>query len=151
VGLDAALRSSIEQAVASAGSAATGGSTAPGDVADAVALSQPTLRSTGGLALSPLQDPQLKAAEVKQLLDRASAATASDDAIIAVVDRGGRILGVRVEGGVTAPNAQTLAFMVDSRRRQGTDCGHVFQRRSAASVLEDRSHPAPYALSVSPR
>ncbi len=123
VGLDAALTSSIEQAVASAGSAATGSSTASDDVADAVALSPPTLRSAGGLALSPLQDPQLKGAEVKQLLDRASAVTASEDAIIAVVDRGGRILGVRVEDSVTAPNAQTLAFMVD---------GAVAKARTAA-------------------
>ncbi len=34
------------------------------------------------------------------LLQRASAATASDDAVIAIVDRGGTILGVHVEAGV---------------------------------------------------
>ena len=39
----------------------------------------------------------LRATEVEFLLDRAAAATSSDDAIIAIVDRGGRILGVRVE------------------------------------------------------
>ncbi|MBC7820583.1 MAG: hypothetical protein IAG10_27175, partial [Planctomycetaceae bacterium] len=40
---------------------------------------------------------QLSSAEVTKLLDRASMATSSNDAIIAVVDRGGHILGVRVE------------------------------------------------------
>jgi uncharacterized protein GlcG (DUF336 family) len=43
---------------------------------------------------------QLSKAEVKALLDRASAATPSNDAIIAVVDRTGKILGVRTEAGV---------------------------------------------------
>lgn len=40
---------------------------------------------------------QLAPAEVTKLLDRASLATGTNDAIIAVVDRGGHILGVRVE------------------------------------------------------
>lgn len=40
---------------------------------------------------------QISAAEVELLLDRAAVATSSEDAIIAIVDRGGRILGVRVE------------------------------------------------------
>lgn len=40
--------------------------------------------------------------EVKDLLDRAELATPSNDAIIVVVDRGGRILGVRVEADVTS-------------------------------------------------
>lgn len=40
---------------------------------------------------------QISAAEVELLLNRAAVATSSEDAIIAVVDRGGRILGVRVE------------------------------------------------------
>lgn len=54
--------------------------------------------------------------EVRQLLDRASAASPSDDAIIAVVDRGGRVLGVRVENGVSPTirnNPDTLTFAVD--------------------------------------
>ena len=41
--------------------------------------------------------PILTADEVDCLLRRASVASASEDAIIAIVDRGGRILGVRVE------------------------------------------------------
>lgn len=40
---------------------------------------------------------QISAAEVELLLNRAAVATSSEDAIIAIVDRGGRILGVRVE------------------------------------------------------
>ncbi len=43
---------------------------------------------------------QLTASEVTTLLQRASAATSSEDAVIAVVDRGGTILGVQVEQGV---------------------------------------------------
>ncbi|HCD03632.1 MAG TPA: hypothetical protein DER64_24210, partial [Planctomycetaceae bacterium] len=54
------------------------------------------------LSVSPLHAVQLQAGEVTTLLDRASAATSSNDAIIAVVDRGGQILGVRVEPGVVA-------------------------------------------------
>jgi uncharacterized protein GlcG (DUF336 family) len=54
--------------------------------------------------------------DVQTLLDRAEAASASNDAIIAVVDRGGRILGVRLENGVdpaiTASPA-SLTFAVD--------------------------------------
>jgi uncharacterized protein GlcG (DUF336 family) len=44
--------------------------------------------------------PQLNAAEVASILDYATMVTPSSDAIIAVVDRGGNILGVRVEDGV---------------------------------------------------
>ena len=71
---------------------------------------------------------QLAMAEVSTLLDRASAATTSDDAIIAVVDRNGTILGVRVEAGVsvslTGPgNEKALAFAID---------GAVAKARTAA-------------------
>jgi uncharacterized protein GlcG (DUF336 family) len=58
----------------------------------------------------------LKASEVEQLLDRATAASASNDAIIAIVDRGGRVLGVRVENGVSPliqNNNANLVFAVD--------------------------------------
>jgi uncharacterized protein GlcG (DUF336 family) len=66
----------------------------------------------------PPPDPSLilSAGDVKQILDAASSASASSDAIIAVVDRGGRVLGVRVEAGVAA-NIQNdpaqLTFAVD--------------------------------------
>jgi uncharacterized protein GlcG (DUF336 family) len=45
---------------------------------------------------------QITSTEVELLLNRAAVATSSEDAIIAVVDRGGRILGVRVEEDVLA-------------------------------------------------
>jgi len=53
---------------------------------------------------------QLSPAEVEALLDRASAATPSDNAIIAVVDRTGQILGVRTESGVLTSD---LGFAID--------------------------------------
>lgn len=53
---------------------------------------------------------QLSMAEVDALLKRASAAVPSNDAIIAVVDRTGRILGVRVEDGVSLND---LGFKID--------------------------------------
>jgi uncharacterized protein GlcG (DUF336 family) len=46
------------------------------------------------------EDIFLAQSEVQDLLNRASAASASNDAIIAVVDRNGQVLGVRVESGV---------------------------------------------------
>jgi uncharacterized protein GlcG (DUF336 family) len=58
----------------------------------------------------------IAAGEVTQLLDRASAATPSQDAIIAIVDRNGRILGVRVENGVSpliTGNPAALVFAID--------------------------------------
>ncbi len=64
--------------------------------------------------------------EVDKLLTRASQASASNDAIIAVVDRSGRILGVRVEADVQAAFAgrpEELAFAID---------GAVAKARTAA-------------------
>jgi uncharacterized protein GlcG (DUF336 family) len=58
----------------------------------------------------------LSAEEVEQLLERAAAASASNDAIIAVVDRGGRVLGVRAESGVSPAllnDPAQLTFAVD--------------------------------------
>ncbi|WZO97942.1 heme-binding protein [Isosphaeraceae bacterium EP7] len=54
--------------------------------------------------------------EVQQLLSRAAAASQSDDAIIAVVDRGGRVLGVRSEAGVSTAitgDTEKMVFAVD--------------------------------------
>ena len=68
----------------------------------------------------------LTASDVKTLLRRASQASPSQDAIIAVVDRMGRILGVRVEEGVASSiqnNADKLAFAID---------GAVAKARTAA-------------------
>src|SRR5688572_29111333 len=64
----------------------------------------------------PASTQTLQAAEVRALLNRASAATASNDAIIAIVDRQGRILGVRVESGVSpaiTSDPARLVFAVD--------------------------------------
>lgn len=58
----------------------------------------------------------LSADEVGILLQRAAAASASSDAIIAIVDRNGRILGVRVESGVDPAitgNTGNLVFAID--------------------------------------
>lgn len=58
----------------------------------------------------------LSTADVAALLDRAAAASISDDAIIAVVDRQGRPLGVRVEAGVSPTirnNPDLLVFAID--------------------------------------
>lgn len=56
---------------------------------------------------------QLSTVEVQALLDRASAATPSNDAIIAVVDRTGQILGVRTESAVDTADTAKLAFSID--------------------------------------
>src|SRR5205807_924138 len=52
------------------------------------------------LGLPPSPTLTLTAGEVNTLLARATAATPSTDGIVAIVDRGGRILGIRVEDGV---------------------------------------------------
>jgi uncharacterized protein GlcG (DUF336 family) len=69
----------------------------------------------------------LSADNVDLLLRRAAAATASQDAIIAIVDRNGRILNVRVESGVSpvllADQANLLTFAID---------GAVAKARTAA-------------------
>ena len=73
-----------------------------------------------------MADPQLTADEVTKLLQRASAAIPGvDNAIIAVVDRNGNILGVRVEQGVlnTIKDSATLAFAID---------GAISEARTAA-------------------
>jgi uncharacterized protein GlcG (DUF336 family) len=74
----------------------------------------------------------LTAGQVGTLLSRAAAATASDDAIVAVVDRGGNILGVRVEGNVSPTitgNPTLLDFSVD---------GAVALARTAAFFSSDQ-------------
>jgi uncharacterized protein GlcG (DUF336 family) len=58
---------------------------------------------------------QLSIADVTQLLNRASVASPSNNAIIAIVDRNGNILGVRQEQDVinTITDPATLAFATD--------------------------------------
>ncbi|MFO0935611.1 MAG: heme-binding protein [Gemmataceae bacterium] len=63
-----------------------------------------------------LPQETLSATDVDALLKRAAAASPTSDAIIAIVDRNGRILGVRVEGGVAPEitgNNANLVFAVD--------------------------------------
>lgn len=74
--------------------------------------------------------PQLVMGEVDTLLQRASAATPSNDAIIAIVDRNGTILGVRAEQDVldTITDDATLAFAID---------GAVSKARTAAFFAND--------------
>ena len=62
-------------------------------------------------------------ADVDQLLRRATAASASNDAIIAVVDRNGTILGVQAESGVPITDPDTLYFAID---------GAIAEARTAA-------------------
>jgi uncharacterized protein GlcG (DUF336 family) len=79
-------------------------------------------------ALAP---PVLLPAEVKALLQRASAATGSNDGIIAIVDRGGTILGVLQESGVSpliTGVPEKLDFAVD---------GAVALARTAALFAND--------------
>jgi uncharacterized protein GlcG (DUF336 family) len=81
--------------------------------------------------LAPLTPPTpapvvLTKDQVNTLLERAAAATASDNAIVAVVDRNGSILGVRVEGNVDPAitgNTANLVFAID---------GAVSEARTAA-------------------
>ncbi len=75
---------------------------------------------------------QLSAAEVDLLLNRATQVTARNDAIIAIVDRNGRILGVHVEAGVFAaiPDMATLVFAID---------GAIAKARTAAFFSNDEA------------
>src|SRR4051794_1170206 len=78
----------------------------------------------------PGADSTLSPAEVQTLLDRAARATASDDAVVAVVDRNGNVLGIRVEGNVSPAitgNNEKLVFAVDgaiSEARTGAFFGN---------------------------
>jgi uncharacterized protein GlcG (DUF336 family) len=86
------------------------------DPADIATLADPPPPPVTPAADPVATDATLTAADVQQLLDRAAAATASDDGIIAIVDRNGRILGVHVEGGVDPgllANPASLTFAVD--------------------------------------
>jgi len=65
----------------------------------------------------------LVGSEVNTLLQRAAAASASNDGIIAIVDRNGRILGVRTESGINTADPTYLVYAVD---------GAVSKARTAA-------------------
>ncbi len=89
----------------------------------AVVLAQPGWVMHGQLGFGYLGAPlassgfatgtQLDQTEVDTLLKRASALSASNEAIIAVVDRGGKILGVRVQSNVPAMSTEDRVFSID--------------------------------------
>ena len=74
--------------------------------------------------------PVITQADVHQFLDRASAASASQDAIIAIVDRNGSILGVRAEAAVPRTDQDFLVFAID---------GAVAEARTAALFSNDKA------------
>jgi uncharacterized protein GlcG (DUF336 family) len=79
----------------------------------------------------PTQTVVLQASEVQTLLQRAAAASSSDDGIVAIVDRGGHLLGLRVEGNVSPAitgNTANLVFAVD---------GALAEARTAAFFAND--------------
>ena len=79
----------------------------------------------------PNPDQLLTTSDVKALLERAAAAVDLNDAIIAVVDRNGTILGVRVESGVSPQitgNTTNLVFAID---------GAVSEARTGAYFAND--------------
>lgn len=79
---------------------------------------------------------QLSTGEVEALLDRASAATPSTDAIIAVVDVQGRILGVRTESGVATAD---LGFAIDGAVAKART-GAFFSNNQAILTSRTVSH-----------
>lgn len=76
--------------------------------------------------------PNVTATEVQVLLARAAAASNSEDAIIAVVDRGGHILGVRMEQDV-------LDHITDEALRVFAIDGAVAKARTAAFFANDQA------------
>src|SRR5271166_565024 len=79
----------------------------------------------------PNPDQLLTTSDVEALLERAAAAVDLNDAIIAVVDRNGSILGVRVESGVSPQitgNTTNLVFAID---------GAVSEARTGAYFAND--------------
>ncbi len=79
------------------------------------------------LEFDPLA-PVLTDGEVDVLLKRAEFASKSNDAIIAIVDRNGRILGVRTESGIPEADLHKLVFSID---------GAVAKARTAAMFAND--------------
>ena len=79
-------------------------------------LEDRALMSGATVAAAASAPPTLSSGDVNTLLDRAAAATASDNAIVAVVDPGGNNMGVRVEGNVSTAitgDNEKLVFSID--------------------------------------
>jgi uncharacterized protein GlcG (DUF336 family) len=126
----------VTTAIAAAGFALTGNGATTLDVgaeSELAAGFDETPRGIHGDGPLMVMGPaDLSASEVQTLLSRAAGATSTEDAIIAVVDRNGRILGVRVEDDVLAaiPDMDTLVFAID---------GAVAKARTAAMFSSDQA------------
>lgn len=93
-------------------------------------FSMSSAMDSSGYITENLINGQLSAQDVTTLLKRASMATQDENAIIAIVDRAGNILGVRVEQGVlnTIKDPEVLAFAID---------GAIAKARTAAFFSND--------------
>jgi uncharacterized protein GlcG (DUF336 family) len=126
----------VTTAIAAAGFALTGNGATTLDVGAESELAAGFDETPRGIhddgPLMVMGPADLSASEVQTLLSRAAGATSTEDAIIAVVDRNGRILGVRVEDDVLAaiPDMDTLVFAID---------GAVAKARTAAMFSSDQA------------
>ena len=82
---------------------------------------------------------QLSTVEVESLLKRASAVTPSNDAIIAIVDCTGQILGVRTESDVNFADNKTLGFAIDGAVAKART-GAFFSNNQAILTSRTVSH-----------
>jgi uncharacterized protein GlcG (DUF336 family) len=86
-----------------------------------------------GETLAPVAGATLSASDVQRDLTAAASASASTDGIIAIVDRGGRVLGVQVEAGVSPTirnDPVLLTFAVD---------GAIAEARTGAFFANDQA------------
>ncbi|MDA0283848.1 MAG: heme-binding protein [Planctomycetota bacterium] len=96
------------------------------DPTTSINVTSPEAAALHGLHAMFSYYPQLSAVEVTSILEYATQISPSEDAIIAIVDRGGRILGVRVEAGVNA------GLQADPELRTFAIDGAVAKARTAA-------------------
>ena len=82
---------------------------------------------------------QLSTVEVESLLKRASAVTPSNDAIIAIVDCTGQILGVRTESDISFADNKTLGFAIDGAVAKART-GAFFSNNQAILTSRTVSH-----------
>ncbi|MFT5093057.1 MAG: hypothetical protein ACI93T_001880 [Porticoccaceae bacterium] len=93
-----------------------------------ISIEAPEQAALQGLHAMFTDYPQLTAAEVSAILNYATQVSTSEDAIIAIVDRGGNILGVRVEAGVIA-NLDSVTNTTTSGNGNGViDAGTAEER-----------------------
>ncbi len=108
-----------------------------------------------GRAGQPERRPADAPGKSNQLLQRASAADAADNAIVAIVDRGGNLLGVRVEANVSPQiTVEPRRAQLRHRRRPGRGAHRrlLRQRRRPADLAHRRAssanRPSPSARSI---